>query len=92
MTEQAEPSRTAEQHELSAKLDSVGWALFFIWVGIVFLADVGWGWGLLGIGVIILGGLWELIKVPWPLVPILLILCGLVVLWGAISGKHVMKK
>jgi len=32
-----------EQHELSAKLDSVGWALFFIWVGITILADVGWG-------------------------------------------------
>lgn len=121
MTEQAkkmEPSKTAERHELSAKLDSVGWALFFIWVGIAFLADVGWGWGLLGISVIILGeaavrrylamniegfwvvcglmflagGLWELFTVPWPLVPILLILCGLAVLWGAVSGKHIMKK
>jgi hypothetical protein len=121
MTERAketEPSRTAERHELSAKLDSVGWALFFMWVGIAFLADVGWGWGLLGVGIIILGeaavrrylalkiegfwvvcglmflvgGLSELFMVPWPLVPILLILCGMVVLWGAVSGKHMMKK
>ena len=122
MTEQAkrtEPSRTAEErHELSVKLDSVGWALFFIWVGIAFLADVGWGWGLFGVAVIILaeaavrrylalkvegfwlvcgliflvGGLWELFQVLWPLVTILLIFCGLVVLWGAVSGKHIMKK
>lgn len=119
LTEQAkktEPSRSAERHELSAKLDSVGWALFFIWVGIVFLVDVGWG--LLGVGVVILGeavirrclvlniegfwvvcgliflvgGLWELFMVPWPVVPILLILCGLAVLWGAVSGRHMMKK
>lgn len=38
---------------LSGRLDGIGWALFFIWVGIAFLADVGWGWGLLGIGIII---------------------------------------
>ncbi len=35
-------------------LDTVGWALFFIWVGIAFLADLGWGLGLIGVGVIIL--------------------------------------
>ena len=37
---------------LAERIDSVGWALFFIWVGISFLLDVGWGVGLLGIGVI----------------------------------------
>ena len=38
------------------RLDKIGWALFFIWVGTGFLLDLGWGLGLFGIGVIILGG------------------------------------
>ena len=41
---------------LAARLDSVGWALFFIWVGVALLLDVGWGIGLLGVGAITLGG------------------------------------
>lgn len=40
--------------DLSRKLDSIGWALFFIWIGIALLADVGWGWGLIGVATIIL--------------------------------------
>ena len=38
------------------------------------------------------GGLWELFQVPWPLVPILIIGCGLAVLWGAVSGRNMLKK
>lgn len=41
---------------LAAKLDSLGWALFFIWVGAALLLDLGWGVGLLGVGIITLGG------------------------------------
>ncbi len=37
------------------KLDAVGWGLFFVWIGIALLADVGWGVGLLGVGVIAIG-------------------------------------
>jgi len=103
---------------LSQKPDVIGWGLFFIWMGIAFLLDIGWGWGLLGIAAIILGqalirrnqklkvegfwivvgfmslagGDWELYQVPWPLAPFLFIGCGLAVLWGAVSGKHMMKK
>ena len=40
---------------LNKKLDAAAWGLFFIWTGIAFLADVGWGAGLLGVGVITLG-------------------------------------
>lgn len=34
--------------------DSIGWGLFFIWVGIAFLSNLGWGVGLLGIGIIMI--------------------------------------
>lgn len=40
---------------IEKRLDAVAWGLLFIWVGIAFLANVGWGVGLLGVGVITLG-------------------------------------
>ena len=36
---------------IAKTLESLGWALFFIWVGMALLLDVGWGVGLLGVGV-----------------------------------------
>ena len=56
-----QPAKGAEQEQLSRrrhmarKLDAVGWGLFFIWVGIAFLADLGWGVGLVGVGVLGVG-------------------------------------
>lgn len=38
------------------KLDTVSWALFIIWIGMAILFDVGWGWALLGVAAVILGG------------------------------------
>ena len=40
---------------LEKKLDEWGWGLFFIWVAIAFLTHVGWGFGLMGVGIITLG-------------------------------------
>ena len=37
------------------KLEAVGWGLFFIWIGIAFLAELGFPVGLFGVGVITLG-------------------------------------
>lgn len=37
------------------RLDAGGWGLFFIWVGVVLIAHLGWGAGLLGVGAITLG-------------------------------------
>ena len=47
---------TAERHVTAHKLDAIGWGLFFIWVGIAFLANLSWGEGLVGVGVLVLGG------------------------------------
>jgi hypothetical protein len=36
------------------QIDSAGWAVFFIWVGVAILAHVPWGWFLIGVGALIL--------------------------------------
>jgi len=43
------------ESELSNKLAAVAWGLFFVWIGIAVLADVGIGAGMLGVGIITLG-------------------------------------
>ncbi len=55
MKEMNHDQRLTNKHVLYRKLDAIGWGLFFIWTGIAFLADVGWGPGLLGVGIITLG-------------------------------------
>jgi hypothetical protein len=55
-TKELEEAEMSERQRLGKKLDAIGWGLFFIWVGIAFLANVGYGFGLLGVGVITLGG------------------------------------
>ena len=47
--------KTAQRKEVERKLDALGWGLFFIWTGVAILADVGWGVGLIGAGLIVLG-------------------------------------
>jgi hypothetical protein len=41
---------------IGARLDAAGWGLFFIWVGVSLLLDLGWGVGLIGVAVITLLG------------------------------------
>lgn len=38
------------------QLTAITWGLLFVWVGVAVLFDVGWGYGLLGFGLIILAG------------------------------------
>jgi hypothetical protein len=52
----SEQGRTTETGRVSAAMiDSAGWGVFFIWVGIALVANVGWGVALLGTGIISLG-------------------------------------
>ena len=45
-----------ENRQLSGeKLDTFAWAFVLIWIGMALLASLGWGVGLLGVGVILLG-------------------------------------
>jgi hypothetical protein len=56
MEERNHDQRLKSRHVLHKKLDAASWGLFFIWVGIALITHVGWGAGLLGVGVITLGG------------------------------------
>lgn len=44
-----------QRHDDSNKLDTVGWGLFFVWVGVAWLTNMGVGIGLLGVAAITLG-------------------------------------
>jgi hypothetical protein len=55
MEERNHDQRLTNRHVLYKKLDTAGWGLFFIWIGIALFAHIGWGVGLLGVGIIILG-------------------------------------
>lgn len=54
MTE-SHPDSTVQSHAPGKMVDAVAWGLFFMWVGVAFLAHLGWGVGFLGVGVITLG-------------------------------------
>ena len=75
------------RHDLRSRFDAAGWALFFIWVGIAWLAEVGVGVGLLGVAVITLGmqGLRKIYGVPvegfWVLVGIGFAVAGIWEYW-----------
>ena len=49
------PSITGGREHSHRQLSAIGWGVLFIWVGIAALFNVGWGYGLIGVGVIILG-------------------------------------
>lgn len=46
---------TPQERHLARRLGGAGWGLFFAWMGLALLMDVGTGVGLLGVGVITLG-------------------------------------
>ena len=48
-------TRYMHRHDRASKFDAAGWALFFIWVGIAWLAEVSVAVGLLGVATITLG-------------------------------------
>ncbi len=55
MEERNHDQKLTNRNVLHRELDAAGWGLFFIWTGIALFAHVGWGAGLLGVGIITLG-------------------------------------
>lgn len=74
---------STEKSERARQIDSVAWAVFFIWVGAAMLAQIPWGWFLVGIAVLILAvqlGRWQMgmpIESFW-------VACGTVFLAGGL--------
>ncbi len=103
-----------EADPIAHRLDTAGWALFIIWIGLALLFDIGWGWGLVGVAAIILGeavvrwfkglrmhafsiamglmfllgGVWQLVPVRFPLAPLLIIGLGLALLLNTLRGHR----
>jgi hypothetical protein len=103
----------ARLRETDRRLSTLGWALFFIWIGLTFLLKLNVSVALLGLGVItlgvqllrkafrlpfesfwlvvglllLLGGLWIVVKPTVALLPLLLIVAGLLLLVSVIRGK-----
>jgi hypothetical protein len=50
-----QPPLIGGQEHSHQRLSAIAWGLLFVWVGVAVLLDVGWGYGLLGVGAIILG-------------------------------------
>jgi hypothetical protein len=47
--------RATHEHYVAKQIDATAWSLFFMWVGFAMLADLSWGVGLIGVGVITVG-------------------------------------
>ena len=54
MEENGQNQIAVNRRGLDKRLEVAGWGLFFIWIGTALFAHVGWGAGLLGVGIIIL--------------------------------------
>jgi predicted benzoate:H+ symporter BenE len=48
--------KTARNKKLEHRIAALGWGVFFIWTGVALLAHIGWGVGLMGVAILILGG------------------------------------
>ena len=82
MAEHESDRNVEDTPALVKKLYAVGWGVFFIWTGIAFLADVGWGAGLIGVGVIALGAQAARKYFGLPLERFWLVLGVVFVVWG----------
>jgi hypothetical protein len=49
------PRTISDREQLHGRISGIAWGLLFLWVGIALLANLGWGVGLVGAGVIVLG-------------------------------------
>jgi hypothetical protein len=53
MTSAPTSGAAAATERQAGQIESATWAIFLIWVGVAMLADVPWGWFLLGTGALV---------------------------------------
>ncbi len=44
---------SGETSDRTRQIDSAAWAIFFIWIGVAMLAQIPWGWFLVGVAILI---------------------------------------
>jgi hypothetical protein len=72
------------------KVDSIGWAIFFVWIGAAMLAGMGWTWSSIGTALIIFG-VQAALLFKGERIDIFMLSVGLVLLVGAVMdmlGSH----
>jgi hypothetical protein len=81
-------SNTSRANSTFARsIDSIGWALFFMWVGIAMLANFSWTVSLIGTAVIVLGVQGALFFRRERL-DIFMLAIGVVLLFGTITDMY----
>ena len=75
---------TGGREHTHRRLSAVAWGLLFIWVGVATLFNVGWGYGLIGVGVISLGSQIAHMMAGEPRIDWFGTIVGLVFLFGGI--------
>jgi hypothetical protein len=55
LKEKVHSRESREQRDLMKRITTIGWGLFFIWLGFVLMINAGSGFVLLGVGLISLG-------------------------------------
>jgi len=76
--------RVAPKQSLAHTIDSIGWAVFFIWTGVALLVGVDFTWFLIGTAVIILG-VEAMLRLKGEKIDVFVSAVGLVLLGGAIA-------
>ena len=80
-------ARNARKKSLAHTIDSIGWAVFFIWTGTALLAGLTMTWLLIGAAVIILG-VQAMLHLKGERVDLFVAAVGLVLLVGAIADGY----
>ena len=84
-----------------ASLFGIGWGWWLIGIAAIILGETAIRlnaqlniesfWVVVGL-MFLTGGVWEIFNLAWPLAPVLITGCGLAVLFGALNGRHLLKK
>jgi hypothetical protein len=79
------PAAPADDSVRVKQLDSVATAVFFIWIGLAVLVQIGWPWSLFGVGLILIGHQAALWRMGEKMNGFRLV-CGAVFLFSAVWG------
>ena len=82
--------RIGSDKSFARKMDSIGWALFFVWVGVALLTNVSWTWALVGTAIIILG-IQAILLLKGESIDLFMSAVGVVLLGGAVAHIYALR-